>query len=362
MTHLIQRCLILTFLLSLALTACSQAETPASTPIQEASPSASASPTSSPEPSKSPTPAATRTLSPTETPTPQPSATPFPTSTSTATPETGKPGAVYLVHHLGQGKGEAVIPAPEIEGLALRSSADEETAGYIDSKGRVILTAGARRIVTAGSVPNLLELSLSMIYGQDSVYSQGKTYPHFRFNIDGVNSGFFGIDRVLSYNQIQQLYAALEQFTQPALAPLQKSLLADRFSYVVIDDLGFASGLHFGGSNVIWLDRQTLFGDKYLLAAVIAHEGSHALQNRAGASQSCAEHLGREIGEGKIPDSFLDWTAQQVLDGIKDRSIGAYHVSYWVSSQLGATRDMADHKSIIQTAKFEGYPLVDCQE
>jgi hypothetical protein len=118
--------------------------------------------------------------------------------------------------------------------------------------------------------------------------------------------------------------------------------------------------MNFVGTGIVLLDRKNLFDNKYLLAMAIAHEGSHVLQKYQGGNISCDDILHAEVGDQTIPEGFETWDAGQVIDGIKNRSIGAYHVSYWMLVQLGFN-NLDLMRQIIYSGNIYGQPVVTCE-
>ena len=87
---------------------------------------------------------------------------------------------------------------------------------------------------------------------------------------------------------------------------LKSAFFGPEVSVIVTNDLGRAIGLTYTGTGVVEIDRQDLFGNKYWIAMVLAHEASHVLQGAIpDQAVPCSEIEKREIGNHKIPDGFL---------------------------------------------------------
>ncbi len=144
-------------------------------------------------------------------------------------------------------------------------------------------------------------------------------------------------------------------------AGMQPDLFDPSIAYVLIDKIaGDTAGLTYAGTGVVELDRRDLFGNKYLLASVIAHEGSHVLQGPETDNADCAEQLSREVGNQTIPAGFYQWDGTTLLQAIKDRQIGAYHVSLWMLFRLGV-KDTAWIVQAIKTGTVNGGSVVNCK-
>jgi hypothetical protein len=336
---------------------------PANKPVQEQAAltaPAAAVVTGTPSPSVT----LTSTQTATATPTPRPTRTPRPTPTSTPT-ASAQPGTLYLSQHLEGGRGDAYIPAPGIEGLTTRIGPDGRSVEYIDGEGKPVLIADARQLSLQNNdgdgEKTYLKAILDELYGKHSLYYRVSTYPRFRFPVSGVRAAFYGIDRTLTYPQILQMHETLELFERPEFKPFQESILNDRVSYIVIERLGTdAFGQNYIGTGIVLLDRKNLFDNKYLLAMAIAHEGSHVLQKYPDTNVSCSELLRGEVGDQTIPEGFENWDAGQVIRAIESRSIGAYHVSYWMLTQLGFN-NLDLMRQIIYSGNVYGQPVVDCE-
>jgi hypothetical protein len=177
-----------------------------------------------------------------------------------------------------------------------------------------------------------------------------------------VDSGFYGLDKNLTYPQVLRMHETLHLFTRPEFQALQVEIFDERISYVINRSLG-STPLAFNliGTGIVQLDRQDLFGNTYLLAMVLAHEGSHTMQDTSGSVLSCDEILRLEVGDQRIPPDFNGWDASQLVSAIKDGSMGAYHVSYWTLVHLGFN-DPVFLAQIIRRGNINGEPLVLCTQ
>jgi hypothetical protein len=253
------------------------------------------------------------------------------------------------------------VPVPTIEGLGLKLGTQPGTAEYLDSKGRTLLLVDVIPLKNDNPHDSQLKNLLDQVYGPSSPYVQASVYPRFHYPLDGVKAGFFAIDVSLTGSQVLLLRDALELFSRPAFASMQPELFPPDNAYLTIDKIGGnTAGLTYSGTGVVELDRRDLFGNKYLLASVIAHEGSHVLQGPQPANATCADSLKREIGDQTIPDGFYQWDATTLLQAIKDGKIGAYHVSLWMLVKLGI-KDVGWVQQAIKTGMVDGGSVVDCK-
>ncbi len=251
--------------------------------------------------------------------------------------------------------------APVINGLNLKPGKLAGSAEYLDSQGRSVLLVEGLPLNDGSEHSIQLKQLLDRIYGASNPYIQSGVYPRFRYLLPGVQAGFFAIDANLTASQVVLLKEALELFSRPVFVDLQPDLFNPDLAYVLIDKIsGDTAGLTYAGTGVVELDRRDLFGNKYLLASVIAHEGSHVLQGPEASTASCADLLKREVGNQTIPTRFAQWDAATLLQAIKDGQIGAYHVSLWMLTQLGI-KDTGWVAQAIKTGMVDGESVVNCK-
>lgn len=346
-------------LITLLLTGCGVSARPEGSggdpPLAVESPAAGTA-TTAPAPTHTPTP-------PPATPSATPSSTPTlrPTATRTPTPVALEPGGLYLGQLLAAGA-EAFIPAPQIEGLRAQPGETPYTVDYVDASGKILLVADARQFPGGMAGQNPLRDTLRELYGEDSAYTTGSAFPRYRFTVEGIEAGFYGLDQTLSAAQIVRLKEALEVFTRPTFAPMQAGLFGERNAFVVVANLGDNRfGYNYVGTGFVFLDRQQLFGNKYLLASVLAHEGAHVLQGRILPSTTCEDLLRYEVGEKRIPPDLQAWSGDRVLQEAGRGVLGAYHVTYWMLANLGFN-NLDSLLDVIQTGRVGGVPLVTCEE
>ncbi len=251
--------------------------------------------------------------------------------------------------------------APLIKGLDLKPGQVAGTAEYLNSQGRSVLQVDALPLSDGSEHSVQLKKLLDQIYGPSSPYVLSGVYPHFRYPLPGVQAGFYAVDANLSASQVVMLKEALELFSRPVFAELQPDLFDPSIAYVLIDKIsGDAAGLTYAGTGVVELDRRDLFGNKYLLASVIAHEGSHVLQGPETSGATCADLLKREVGNQTIPTGLGQWDATTLLQAIKDGQIGAYHVSLWMLTHMGI-KDTVWVAQAIKTGMIDGELVVNCK-
>lgn len=246
---------------------------------------------------------------------------------------------LFLVQHPQPEQPGGMILAPRIEGLQQRISDDGEYVEYQAENGETLLLADAVN-------PAEEQENLAPFYG--GLYEKFELIPRYKLPQSGVDSSFYLIDKMLSLSQIQRLNEAVELFDRPEIKPLKPYVFAPEYNYQILDDLVFAAGVQ-SGENEIWLDRQSLFEDKILLAGVIAHEAGHIIQG--DYNPACA----REVGKGDIPDDFYDWEAGQLVEGLKSRAIGTAHLELWVYGRLNANPYLILYTSDSINNKGRGY-------
>lgn len=253
------------------------------------------------------------------------------------------------------------IPAPEIKDLELQTGPETGMAQYLDKQGQALLLVDALPLNENNDHSAMLKKLLDKVYGASSPYLQAAIYPQFHYPLEGVKSGFFSIDVSLTAPQVELLNEALDLFARPEFVPLKPELFDAGIAYVLIDKIANdTAGLTFAGTGVVELNRSDLFGSRYLLASVIAHEGSHVLQGAVTGNATCADSLRREVGNQAIPAGFYQWDAARLLNAVKDEQIGAYHVSLWMLTHLGV-QDTAWVVQAIETGKVGSDPVVNCK-
>ena len=272
-----------------------------------------------------------------------------------------------------QGRFSELIPAPEIPDFTKELAEDGWRIAYLDNRGKPMLLADAYPLAeediqrikeklkqddASDEDPLMIRLVDEYLNGGGS----GSPYiPRFHLPVEGIDVNFVGVERSLSASQIILLNEAFELFNRPQFQALKATLFGGEVWMLFYDDLGPASGMNFTGTGLIMVDRRDLFGNKYVLASVLAHEGSHVLQGgiRKG-EERCDELLRMESGDGKIPADFYQLTADQLMEGVRDRTFGAYHVSLWMLSQLGY-QNLRNLQQAIQTGTIGGSSvLLDC--
>lgn len=91
---------------------------------------------------------------------------------------------------------------------------------------------------------------------------------------------------------------------------------------------------------------------------MLAHEETHALQRQfSQGSTVCASLLQMEIGNKTIPPGFYTWTAEEPLQGIHSRRLGAYHTSLWMLYRLGYA-NLDGLRSVITTGMVNGESIL----
>jgi len=268
---------------------------------------------------------------------------------------------LFLIARNAAGEAVALLLAPPFEGLSQEVSPDGGYVHYINDKGEVMLVADARALDDQVRSEKQLKEALNEFYSLNDENRKASLYPRYRFPMEGTQAVFYAIDQSITYKQVMLLRDALDLFDRPGFEALKNELFGDQAAYIVTEGIGGGiAGLTYIGTGVVILDRRDLFGNKYYLASVIAHEGSHVLQGALHGDPGCDIILAREVGEGKIPGDFYSWTADDLLKNLKLRKAGSYHVSLWVLQKLGI-KETAWLVEAIQTGKVGGESIVNCQ-
>lgn len=270
---------------------------------------------------------------------------------------------LFTVIHGEKGSSIGLALAPQLEKLTQQISLNGQNVEYVDESGKVLVTVDARPVDQKDPDQEALHEHLVDLYSKNNSYSKASVFPRYVISVDGIEAGFMGIEYSLSHTQIVLLNDAFSLYSRPELVPLKTAMFGRDISVIVLDRLYIASGLNYSGTGSIILDRRDLFGNKYQLAQVLAHEAAHVLQGDLGKKVDvCDQLLRREVADQTIPLDMLDWDADQVVAAIKDGTIGAYHVSMWILNQLNI-RDLEWLQQVIKTGKFNGQSLlIGCDE
>lgn len=272
---------------------------------------------------------------------------------------------LFLVARNRRDRIAGLVAAPFINGLWQRISSDGRYVEYFDpKKDTVLLYADARKLEMGYGNEVALKKRLDELYRKNHPYVIASLYPRYFFPVQDVEASFYTLEEALSYSQILQMNEAFALFSRPKLEPLKKAFFGKNTSVMIVERLPTAVGLTYSGTGVVELDRRDLFGNKYYLAEVLAHEGSHVLQGRLKGKDACKEILRREIGDAQIPPDFWDWTADELISNLRDLRIGAYHVSLWVLHQLGIQgREIQILQEVIRSGGYNGVSVTPfCKE
>ena len=267
----------------------------------------------------------------------------------------------FLIVRDGHSKPVGILPAPQLTDLDAQVSMDGGYIDYYDSEGRLMLLADARKLDVNDLKEKKLRDRLEHLYPYNKYFAYA-SYPRFFLPVEGIKAGFYGLEETLTAAQILQLNEAFLLFNRPELLALRNAFFGSGVSVIIINDLGRAVGLTYTGTGVVEIDRQDLFGNKYWITMVLAHEASHVLQGALpDAAMSCAEIEKREIGDHKIPVDFYGWSADELITAVKSLRIGAYHVSLWIMNKLGI-KNLKPFQDAIYTGKVNGQSVViDCR-
>ena len=280
-----------------------------------------------------------------------------------------KTDQLFLVAHAKDGSAKALVLAPIIQGLSQRPSPDGEYVEYIEtgSTGAWLLRADARpldkKLPTQEVLIDMLEENEA---GKD--YQEAAIYPRFYFNLLGIESGFYLIEK-LTVSQLKLLISVFQVFDQEQYAALKP------FIFPSGEDVAFlisredhpsaaALALPLGGTprqGIVLLYSRNLFASKYETASGLAHEATHIAQGRSPGCDNPEGRLMREIGDGTIPDDFRDWSAEQIVQAARQVKVGAYHLSLWMSIRFGVDQLVRFYTGIIKTGTANGFPIINCE-
>lgn len=284
--------------------------------------------------------------------------------------QTAQGEAFYLLAKDDEDHIMAITQAPEIPDLKQRIHPDGKYVDYLDGRGRLMLIADANWIdpdeiaeiekrfedneLRRRDLLKQLQIALRKKHGAPET----SVFTRYRIAAPEIEIYFYGLEHSLSAQQIVLLNETFEIFDRPEFEPLKEAFFSKGISIFFQDELGRALGLNFHGTQIILLDRRDLFGNRYLLANVLAHEGTHAMQRQFSlGSYVCDSLLQMEIGNKTIPPDFYKWTAEELLQGIRTRRLGAYHTSLWMLFRLGYS-NLDSLRSVITTGRVNGEPLL----
>ena len=270
--------------------------------------------------------------------------------------ESTVPENFMLIVRDEQNQAVGLMPAPSIPGLSQHISQDGQFVEYRDGRGWTMLIADGRRLVDKDLKEVALRERLLSLYSQPE-NENATDFPRYFVPINGIEVSFYALETSLSNTQIVLLNEAFDLFNRPIFEGLKDDLFNSDVSILVVDSIGKVAGLTYTGTGVIELDRSDLFGNRYHLASVLAHEGSHVLQGAMPEGDVCTEILHREVGDQTIPAGIYGWTADDLVAGIRDKRIGAYHVSYWMLTKLGFN-ELGLLRDVIQTGRADGRSVV----
>ena len=244
---------------------------------------------------------------------------------------------LYLPQHPAGESLTGILLAPVIEGYRQQISSDGEYVEYLDQKDEVVVMMDAYSIVSYQK--DKLFSKLVRLYPKNKKLA---IFPRYLFPVQEMKAGWYDLHKVLSPTQILSLRETLELFDRPSLEGLIPTFFGEEVSYFIVDRIDDASG--YASAKIIHLDRKDLFGDKIILAGVIAHEAAHTFQPLPYRCRA-------EIGLGVIPNEFYGWDAQELIEHIKLMDIGAEHAELWVWNKLSASKwliDLSTHAIQVQ--------------
>jgi len=283
----------------------------------------------------------------------------------TANPDGENPPYLLVTHEVDP-RNQALIRAPQIDGLSQRLSADGEYIEYIDPTGNLLLTADARYLDSEEETQFVTGYMINQQYKTDT-YSLLSVYPRYRFHIEGVESGFYALD-TLTHKQIQLLLSTFDLYNLEDFKPLKSYVFppGDRVAFVIsrtAHDQAAAQAIPMGWEprrGVIILYSKNLFENRYNTASSIAHEAAHILQGKTPGCEFVEQRKQREIGSGVIPADFYDWDAVTLISQVRQNQVGAYHVSLWMLTKMGIQDHARWQQRVILSGTVNGYPVGIC--
>ena len=265
---------------------------------------------------------------------------------------------LFLIIRGEKGRAVGLALAPQLDKLEQRISPDGRFVLYFDERGRHLVSADALWVDKKDPDEKTLHEHLVDLYSKNNLYARASVFPRYTFPVEGIEAGFLGIELTLSYPQILLLNDAFSLYLRTELEPLKPAMFSSGISVIILDRLDVASGMNYSGTGLIILDRRDLFGNKYQLAQVLAHEATHVLQgDLTKGVDICKQLLRREVADQAVPVDMLKWNADQLLAAIDAGKVGAYHVSMWTLNRLNI-RDLGWLQKIIQTGKYNGQSLL----
>lgn len=270
---------------------------------------------------------------------------------------------IFLIGRDNEGNPVGLIAAPLIEGLIQQASPDGKYVEYVDPASReVLLFADGHRPDTTIKGEEVLHSRLTELYRKFHPYVKADLYPRFFMPIADVEASFYRIETSLTYFQILRIHEAFALFERPELLPLKAAFFGRDTQVILTEDLGTALGMTYRDSSLIELDRRQLFGNRYDLAEVLAHEGAHVIQGWEGGNV-CETAFRMEIGDRTIPKDLFDWPAEKLIENIRSAKIGAYHVSMWIFNKLNRLGDTRSFWiGLIGTGRINGQSVVPACE
>jgi hypothetical protein len=274
--------------------------------------------------------------------------------------------SLYLLSNPLFEKSKGLLLAPEIDGLTPQISTDGAFVEYLDPNGVSLIKADARPLDKEKKSEERLKEILDREYTHDS-YRIYSLYPRYHLERLGIDSSFYGMAN-LTYKQIQLLESTLDIFDDERIQPLKPYIFpeGDQVSFILSrypHDFAAAQAVQMGGSppgGVIILYTRNLFSNRYETAASLAHEAAHIWQ---GDRYDCSDPkmvLKEEIGTGTVPGEFSKWTVDELRRSVARHTIGAYHLSLWVSMQLGAQNLIDFYRWAINSGNSNPHLVTSC--
>ncbi len=261
----------------------------------------------------------------------------------------------------------ALLRAPLIQGLRQRISEDGRYVEYLTPAGEWLVRADARTLDQEKEFDATLHEML-LLENLDPIYINAKTYPRFRFNLPGIPSGFFGVEK-LTLNQVQLLLSTFELYESKDLADLKQYVFLPEkeVAYLITRDsrpVAAAAALTLKDEPrkaIVLLFSKVLFDNRYVTAAALTHEAAHIWQGKSPGCEDPERMLEREVGYQNIPGGMLDWSGKELFDALIKAQIGAYHVSMWMLDKFNQEEMVKWSRSVIESGTNRGQSLMICR-
>jgi hypothetical protein len=217
--------------------------------------------------------------------------------------------------------------APILKGLRQQISSDGKYVVYFDESGQQVLKADAFQF--QGDWPS---------DQNPNHYTVLTGFPRFSLSYPGIKATIYLMDPKIETHVLKDKidYAISILNEDPDLAPLRENLFAKNFILYSHESLAKDHGGIVGmaeGQGYIQIDPGY---DPREILLILVHEAVHLLQHRQGLYDLTG--CQREIGDGKIPPRFLEFTGDELMSAAKNGEIGTVHVELWLATKISAPK------------------------